>query len=106
MEHIAGVLDELHGQFIEVVREGRGDRLKGGDELFSGLVWSGERSVELGLVDELGSSGMVAREVIEAEEIVDFTPGRDLLERLADRVGSAMAKALHGSVAWRGLLPR
>ena len=104
--HIAGVLDELHGQFIEVVREGRGERLKGGEELFSGLVWSGERAVELGLVDELGSAGAVARDVIEAEDIVDYTPGRDVLERLADRVGSAMAKALYGRVDWGGMLPR
>ena len=96
--HIEGVLNELHGQFIEVVKRGRGDRLTGGDELFSGLVWSGERSVELGLVDALGSSSYVAREIIGVEEIRDFTPRRDLLERIADRIGMAMATSVSRSV--------
>lgn len=94
VEHIRTVLDELHQQFVQVVRDGRGDRLRGGDELFSGLIWSGERSLELGLVDGLASSSEVAREIIEAEEIVDFTPSRGYLERLADRVGSAMARTM------------
>ena len=96
--HIEGVLNELHGQFIEVVKRGRGDRLTGGEELFSGLVWSGERSVELGLVDALGSSSYVAREIIGVEEIRDFTPRRDLLERIADRIGMAMATGVSRSV--------
>jgi len=92
--HVQALLDMLHKQFIGVVRAGRGDRLADSDELFSGLFWTGEKSVELGLVDGLGSAGYVAREVIGAEEIVDFTPEDDLLERLADRMGAGVVQAL------------
>jgi protease IV len=98
VEHVEGMLGELHQQFIQVVKSGRGDRLKGGDELYSGLVWSGERSVSLGLVDGLGSSGYVARELIGAEEIVDFTARRGYLERFAERVGAAMATTLSSRI--------
>ena len=104
--HIQSVLEELHGQFIDVVRSGRKDRLRGGDELFSGLVWSGERGIELGLVDAYGSSSSVARDVIEAEEIVDFTPRRDYLERFAERMGAAMASVLSGHTGIGAALPR
>ena len=93
--HMQGLLDEIHRQFIATVKEGRGDRLKGEEgELFSGLFWSGERAVELGLVDELASPDYVAREVIGAEDRVDFSRERDWLERFADRVGAASARAL------------
>ncbi len=85
---IQGVLDTLHRQFIAEVKAGRGDRLKGGDELFSGLFWSGQEAVELGLADGLGSAGYVAREVIGAEKIVDYTQKRDLLNSLAKRLGA------------------
>ncbi len=91
--HVQGLLDGMHAQFIEVVKKGRGERLKGSDEIFSGLFWNGEESVELGLADELGSSSYVAREVIGAEEIVDFTPEEDLAERLAKRLGAGVATA-------------
>lgn len=87
-------LDQLHGQFIDAVRQGRGDRLRGGDELFSGLFWTGAESVDLGLSDHLGSSSSVARDVIGAETIVVYTERRDLLERLGERVGSALADTL------------
>lgn len=93
-EFLQGVLDRMHQQFIGVVREGRGDRLKGGDELFSGLFWSGEESVALGLADGLGSSSYVARELIGAEEIVEFSAKKDLLERFADRLGASIADSL------------
>lgn len=92
-EHVEGMLGEIHQQFIDTVRAGRGDRLKGNDELFSGLVWTGEKSVELGLVDALGSSSYVAREVIGAEEIVDFTAQDPLFDRLAKRFGAAFGTA-------------
>jgi len=101
--HIQEILDELHEQFIEVVRAGRGDRLSTSPEIFSGLFWSGEESVDLGLVDGLASSSYVAREIIGAEDIVDFTTKEDLLERLADRLGATAASTLaqitgmHGS---------
>lgn len=91
---LQGVLDRMHEQFIGVVKEGRGDRLKGGEELFSGLFWSGEESVALGLADAVGSSGYVARELIGAEDIVEFSARKDLLERFADRLGAAIADSL------------
>lgn len=91
--HVQQILDRLHQQFIDVVREGRGDRLQENDDaaLFSGLFWSGEQSVELGLVDGLGSSSYVARELIGAEEIVDFSYSEDLLERFTRRLGASLA---------------
>jgi protease-4 len=92
--HMQSMLDQIHRQFIQVVKEGRGDRLKGGDELFSGLFWSGEQSVELGLVDGLGSASYVARELIGVEEMVDFTPSENLFERLAERMGAGAASTL------------
>jgi len=93
-EHIQSMLDQLHQQFIDVVKRGRGDRLKDNGKLFSGLFWSGEESVRLGLVDGLGSSSYVAREIIGVEEMVDFTPAEDLFEKLAQRVGAGMAGTL------------
>jgi protease-4 len=94
VQHVKTILKELHGQFIDIVREGRGTRLKGGEELFTGLVWSGEKSVELGLADGVGSARSVAREVIGAENIVDFTPKHDYLDRFAQRIGMALANGL------------
>jgi protease-4 len=87
------MLEEIHGQFIAVVRAGRGKRLKETPETFSGLVWSGEKSVELGLADGFGSLESVARDVIKAEDIVDFTQQESLADRLAGRFGATMAKA-------------
>ena len=92
--HVEEMLGEIHQQFIEAVRKGRGDRLSSDETIFSGLVWTGERSVELGLVDELGSSAYVAREVIGAENIVDFTPGRSYLEQLLKRFSASVAESL------------
>jgi protease-4 len=92
--HVRSMLGQIHQQFIDTVRKGRGDRLSSDEELFSGLMWTGARSVELGLVDALGSSAYVAREVIGAETIVDFTPGRSYLEQLVRRFGSAAAQSL------------
>ncbi|OJZ21167.1 MAG: S49 family peptidase [Thiobacillus sp. 65-29] len=87
------MLEEIHGQFIAVVREGRGKRLKETPEIFSGLVWSGEKSIQLGLADALGTVESVARDVIKAEDIVDYTRRESLAERLAGRLGATMAKA-------------
>lgn len=87
------MLTEIHNQFIQVVRQGRGERLKETPEMFSGLVWSGEKSVQLGLADSLGSAEYVAREVIKAEEMVDFTPQEGFAERVAKRFGAATAKS-------------
>lgn len=94
VQHLKGVLGQVHRQFINVVRKGRGERVKDREELFTGLIWSGEQGVKLGLVDALGSSGFVAREVIGAEEVVDFTQHELVLNRLASRFGTLIAKAL------------
>ncbi len=93
-QHIKKVLDTIHQQFIQVVRNGRGDRLKEDNETFSGLFWSGEESIKIGLVDGLGSSSYVARELIKAEEIVDFTQTEDLLERFAKQMGAGVGSSL------------
>jgi protease-4 len=93
-DFIQGLLDNLHDQFIAAVKEGRGDRLTGGEELFSGLFWTGEESVDLGLSDGLGSSSYVAREIVGAETLVDYSKKRDLLERVAERVGTSLATTL------------
>jgi protease-4 len=95
-EHIQGMLTQLHQQFIDTVKEGRGDRLKSDEhpEIFSGLFWSGEEAKELGLVDEFGSSSYVAREVIGVEEIVDFTVKEKYWDRFAERLGAGAASAL------------
>jgi protease-4 len=90
------LLEEIHTQFIDVVRQGRGARLKEVPELYSGLFWTGAKSVELGLADELGNVDYVAREVIKAEDIVDFTTHGSLVERFARRFGASMAGALVG----------
>jgi len=87
------MLEEIHGQFIGVVREGRGKRLKETPEMFSGLVWSGEKSIQLGLADGLGSVESVARDVIKVEDIVDYTQQVGLAERLAGRLGASVAQA-------------
>ncbi len=93
--HAQTLLDEIHGQFIEVVKQGRGDRLTGADEtLFSGLIWSGRESVELGLVDGLASASQVARDIIGAADIVDFTRREDYLGRFARNMGLAFFRGL------------
>jgi protease-4 len=88
------MLAEIHHQFIDVVKQGRGQRLKDSPDLFSGLIWTGAKSIELGLADAMGSVEYVAREVIKAENIVDFTPHENLAERFARRFGAATAEAL------------
>lgn len=93
-EHAQKMLNAIHAQFMKVVREGRGDRLKESPELFSGLMWTGEKSVDIGLADGLGSLEYVAREIIKAEDLVDFTPRENIAERVAKRFGAAMADAL------------
>jgi protease-4 len=92
--HIQGLLDNIHTQFIEIVREGRKDRLTDNPDIFSGLVWTGEQGVTLGLVDGLASSSQVARDLIGAEHIVNYTPQPDFLQRFSEQFGVAMAKAL------------
>jgi len=89
--YVQTLLNELHQQFIKAVREGRGDRLKESPDTFSGLIWSGEKSVELGLADAFGSVKSVARDEIKVEELVDFSVRENLAERLAKRLGANAA---------------
>ncbi|MBE0620557.1 MAG: S49 family peptidase [Burkholderiales bacterium] len=92
-EYALGMLNDIHQQFIAVVKQGRGKRLKDDPELFSGLVWTGQKAVELGLADGYGSVESVARDVIKAEAIVDYTQKANPLERIAKRVGVAAAES-------------
>lgn len=93
--HMNTMLTEIHKQFIDSVKKGRGDRLDTSvDGLFSGLIWTGETAVKIGLVDELSSSSEVARDVIGEETIVNYTVKEDLLERFASRFGSAAARVI------------
>ena len=95
--HVRGLLEDIYVQFKGAVKRGRGDRLGDEEEIFSGLVWSGERSVELGLVDGLGNSDYVARELIGVEEVVNFSHEEGWFERFADEVGSAFYERFLGS---------
>ncbi len=97
------MLNEVHEQFKTVVREGRGSRLKETPEVFSGLFWSGEQSIKIGLADALGSADYVAREVIKQEEIVDFTYQEDFASRIAKRIGASVSATL-GEVVARQLI--
>ena len=86
------MLNEIHKQFIDAVKSGRGKRLKETPETFSGLFWSGQQSIELGLADELGNLDYVAREVVKAEDIVDYTLRDNVAERLVKRFGAAIGE--------------
>ena len=94
--HAQTLLDQIHAQFIQVVREGRGKRLKETPELFTGLFWSGQQAVDLGLADGLGNLDYVAREIVKAEDIIDYTRHDNVAERLAKRFGAAIGEgAVH-----------
>jgi len=93
-EHAQQMLGQIHEQFVGVVRAGRGKRLKETPDMYTGLMWVGQKSIDLGLADALGSIEHVAREVIKAEDIVDFTPRENVAERLAKRFGAGVAEGL------------
>jgi len=93
-QHAQTLLNDIHQQFISVVREGRGKRLKETPDMFSGLIWTGQKSVDLGLADGFGNLDYVAREVIKAEEIVDFSQKENIAEKFARRFGAGAAGAL------------
>jgi len=103
-QHLARVLDELHQTFITTVKAGRGNRLKDDEKIFSGLFWTGEESVELGLADGFGDLGYVARDLVGVETTVDFTKKVDVWDRLAARVGTGAAEAFTRLVGWSGAL--
>jgi len=86
------MLDQVHKQFIDTVKAGRGKRLKETPELFTGLFWTGQQAVEMGLADQLGNLDFVAREVIKAEDLVDYTRRDNVAERLAKKFGAAMGE--------------
>jgi protease-4 len=92
--HAQALLEDVHRQFIGVVRDGRGKRLKETPDMFSGLVWTGQKSVELGLADAFGSLDYVAREVVKAEKVVDYTQKENLAEKFARRLGAGAAHAV------------
>ena len=94
VQHMQGMLDTIHQQFIQAVKDGRGDRLANDPALFSGLIWTGQEGLDLGLVDGLGDLRYVAREVVGAEELVDFTPKRNYLEQFARQFGSGAGETL------------
>ena len=88
------VLNTVHVQFIDAVKKGRGDRLQNKPELFSGLIWSGEQALPLGLIDGLGSTGRVARDIIHAPDLVDFTVQDDGISRLMKKLGSQALQSI------------
>ena len=92
-KHAQAMLNQIHQQFIGVVKTGRGERLKESPEMFSGLFWTGQQAVDMGLADGLGSLDGVARDVVKAAEVVDYTRRENVAERLAKRFGAAMGDA-------------
>jgi len=94
VEHARLLIKDIHQQFIGVVREGRGKRLKETPDMFSGLIWTGQMSIELGLADGLGSLESVARDVVKAEDIVDYSQKENIAEKLARRFGASVASSL------------
>ena len=93
-EYVQTLLNEIHGQFIEVVRKGRGDRLKETPDMFSGLMWTGSQSVKLGLADGFGTVDSVARDVIKVEDILDYSVKENIAERFAKRLGADVSQNL------------
>ena len=93
-QHVQALMKDVHEQFITVVREGRGKRLKDSPDIFSGLIWTGQKSVELGLADGIGSLESVARDVVKAETIVDYTQKENIAEKFARRFGASAATAV------------
>ena len=93
-EYAKQMLGQIHQQFIDVVRQGRGKRLKETPDTFSGLVWNGQAGVAMGLADGYGSVELVARDVVKAERIVDFTVKEGFADRLAKRFGAGVASAI------------
>jgi protease IV len=86
------MLDQVHKQFIDIVKTGRGKRLKETPELFSGLFWTGQQAIDMGLADQLGNLDFVAREIVKAEDLVDYTRRDNVAERLAKKFGAAIGE--------------
>lgn len=99
-EHMQGMLDDVHQQFIDAVKDGRGDRLADNPDLYSGLVWSGKQAKELGLIDAIGDEDYVAREIIGEEKIVIHSPAKTFLQELTQGAAISLVKA------WQQLNPK
>lgn len=99
VKHAHEMLSNIHQQFINVVKDGRGDRLSDDPRLFTGLFWSGEQALPLGLIDGLANSSTVARDMVGAEKIVDYTPRPDYLDRFAGKLGATLSNTLFQSTA-------
>ena len=102
VQHLQGMLDAIHQQFITAVKQGRGNRLKENPDMFSGLMWTGEQSVGLGLVDALGSTRYVAEEIIGEKNLLDYTKHTHWVERLLDGAEASMGAALMQVLGWEG----
>ena len=100
LKHVKGMLNDIHKQFINVVKDGRKDKLKLKEypDIFSGLFWNGEQGVKMGLVDDLGSTSQVARDIVKVEKIVDFTVRPRFVDRFAERLGAGFAKVLSATI--------
>jgi protease-4 len=97
--HAQEMLDQIHAQFTDAVRQGRGKRLHETPDMFSGLFWTGEKSVELGLADGFGDADSVARDIIKAPDIVDYTVKESITDRVARKFGAAVGSgAVHAMV--------
>jgi len=105
ISHVKTMLASIHKQFVDVVKKGRGDKLKDDPLLFSGYIWTGEQALTLGLVDKLGSSGYVAREVVGAETIKDFTVAETVLDRFAKKIGASIATKM-AEISGLGVTPQ
>jgi protease-4 len=103
-EHAQGMLNQIHKQFIDVVKKGRGSRLKETPEMFSGLFWSGEQAVALGLADQLANLDYVAREVVKSEELIDYTRHENVAEKLAKRLGASIGDGAVRALRWSSQL--
>jgi len=103
--YLQGMIEQIHQQFIAVVKQGRGTRLKETPETFTGLFWNGEQALTMGLIDHLGNLDYVAREVVKAEEVIDYTPKENVAERLAKKfgasIGAGAVKAMPGALTIR-----
>lgn len=102
-KHMQGLLNNVHEQFITAVKKGRGERIKDDSSIYSGLIWSGEQALALGLVDGLASTSHVARDVVGEAKLVDYTMRPNYLDRFAEKIGASMTKVLFTAGAGQGL---
>ena len=105
-QYMQGLLDQVHQQFISAVKAGRGDRLKESPDMFSGLIWTGEASVKLGVADDFGTKDTVAKDIIGAEKQVDFTKQGRLLDKIVGKLGASFGQAIGTSIQGPSALMR